>query len=222
MGRHRAEPVGKRRDHRAPKPPGGRSRPRRNPELLGWGLFLTGTSAVCLLWAEVPVALAAGLTVLLLAVFVAAWYLSAGSSTTAAPAAAGAAGTTAGLLSAATPPSTATLPSAAAPGAAQPVPKRESADLPAVPSPVSRADARTAAAAPAIPLAPEAVQEFLRIPHARPVPAAAEGTSRWTRTFGPPETGSLPLQPYVPARRSTIQTADPEGQDRRQRSHSTH
>ncbi|WP_151723953.1 hypothetical protein [Arthrobacter luteolus] len=161
-------------------------------------------------------ALAAGLTVLLLAVFVAAWYLSAGSSTTAAPAAAGAAGTTAGPLSAATPPSTAT------PGAAQPVPKRESADLPAVPSPVSRADARTAAAAPAIPLAPEAVQEFLRIPHARPVPAAAEGTSRWTRTFGPPETGSLPLQPYVPARRSTIQTADPEGQDRRQRSHSSH
>lgn len=211
MGRHRAEPVGKRRDHRAPKPPGGRSRPRRNPELLGWGLFLTGTSAVCLLWAEVPVALAAGLTVLLLAAFVAAWYLSAGSSsTTAAPAAAGPARTTA------TPPST------AAPSTAQPVPEQGSADLQAVPSPVSRADAKTAAAAPAIPPAPEAVQEFLRIPHARPVPAAAEGTSRWTRTFGPPETGSLPLQPYVPARRSTIQTADPEGQDRRQRSHSSH
>lgn len=209
MGRHRAEPVGKRRDHRAPKPPGGRSRPRRNPELLGWGLFLTGTSAVCLLWAEVPVALAAGLTVLLLAAFVAAWYLSAGSSTTAAPAAAGAAGTSATPLSAATP------------GTARPLPEPASADLPAVPSSVSRADAKTAAA-PAIPLAPEAVQEFLRIPHARPVPAAAEGTSRWTRTFGPPDTGSLPLQPYVPARRSTIQTADPEGQDRRQRSHSSH
>ena len=182
MGRHRAEPVGKRRDQRVPKPQNGRPRHRRNPELLGWGLFLTGTSAACLLWAEVPAALTAGLAVLLLAAFLTAWYLSSGSTTTPAPA----------------------------------------APEPLLPSPGPAIGEKTAAAVPAIPLASEAVQEFLGLPRPRPATAAAEGTSRWTRTFGPPETGSLPLQPYVPARRSPVQTADPQGQDRRQRSHSSY
>ncbi|MBD8045318.1 hypothetical protein H9638_16030 [Arthrobacter sp. Sa2BUA2] len=215
MGRHRAEPVGKRRDRRVPKPRSGRPKPRRNPELLGWGLFLTGTSAVCLLWAEVPLALAAGLTALLLAAFLTAWYLSAGGSTTAAVGS-----ETAGNRSNRA--AASLVPGTPDPGAAPSAPEPNSAEPSSRRSPVSGADRSTAAAVPAIPLAPEAVQEFLGLPRPRPAAAAAGGTSRWTRTFGPPETGSLPLQPYVPARRSTVQTADPQGQDRRQRSHSSH
>ncbi|MBD7994402.1 hypothetical protein H9639_03730 [Arthrobacter sp. Sa2CUA1] len=193
MGRHRAEPVGKRRDHRTAEPRSGRSGHRRNPELLGWGLFLTGTSAACLFWAEVPVALVAGVTGLLLAAFLTAWYLSAGSTT------------------------------AEGPGhrAGRSTPAPAAAEKPLQPSPVPGTGGKTAVTVPPIPLAPEAVQEFLG--GGRAASAAAPGeTSRWTRTFGPPETGSLPLQPYVPARRAAVQTADPQQQDRRQRSHSSH
>lgn len=211
MGRHRAEPEGKRRDRRVSKPQSGRPRHRRNPELLGWGLFLTGTSAACLLWAEVPVALAAGLTVLLLTAFLTTWYLSADGSTTAAPAASGAHRTRSDRAPNPSEPS----PSEPTPATPEPNSAEESSTL----SPAPGTDNKTAAPVPAIPLAPEAVQEFLGLP--RPRPATAAGTSRWTRTFGPPETGSLPLQPYVPARRTPVQTADPQGQDRRQRSHSS-
>ncbi|WP_312182005.1 hypothetical protein [Arthrobacter sp.] len=206
MGRHRAEPVGERRGHRAPKVQGGRPRRRRNPELLGWGLFLTGTSAVCLLWAEVPAGLAAGSAALLLSAFLVAWYLSVESGTTAAPAKA--------AIAAVTP-----LPAAGAARAAETSRKTAKPAVPAVDSAVQGGDS-VPAAVPAIPIAPAALQEFL--PRPRPAASAVDGPSRWTRTFGPPETGSLPLQPYVPTRRTEVQTADPEGQDRRQRSHSSY
>lgn len=72
--------------------------------------------------------------------------------------------------------------------------------------------------APAVPLAPGAAREFL----SAPVPGGTGSqASRWTRTFGPPETGSLPLQPYVPVAGKPVQTADSERHDRRQRSHSS-
>ena len=45
--------------------------------------------------------------------------------------------------------------------------------------------------------------------------------SRWTRTFGPPETGQIPLQPYLAGVADTLSTADAELPDRRQRSHSS-
>ena len=45
--------------------------------------------------------------------------------------------------------------------------------------------------------------------------------SRWTRTFGPPETGQIPLQPYLTGAPSSFATADADLPDRRQRSHSS-
>ncbi|MBP3043522.1 hypothetical protein KKR91_10960 [Arthrobacter jiangjiafuii] len=49
---------------------------------------------------------------------------------------------------------------------------------------------------------------------------AVAGESRWTRTFGPPETGQLPIQRYVAGSAAT-DPADPTLPDRRQRSHSS-
>lgn len=49
---------------------------------------------------------------------------------------------------------------------------------------------------------------------------AVAGESRWTRTFGPPETGQLPIQRYV-AGSAASDPADPDLPDRRQRSHSS-
>ena len=45
--------------------------------------------------------------------------------------------------------------------------------------------------------------------------------SRWTRTFGPPETGQIPLQPYLSGAPASFATADADLPDRRQRSHSS-
>ncbi|MDN3904287.1 hypothetical protein [Arthrobacter sp. YD2] len=45
--------------------------------------------------------------------------------------------------------------------------------------------------------------------------------SRWTRTFGPPETGQIPLQPYLSGTPASFATADADLPDRRQRSHSS-
>ncbi|MCC3265375.1 hypothetical protein [Arthrobacter gengyunqii] len=49
----------------------------------------------------------------------------------------------------------------------------------------------------------------------------ASGDSRWTRTFGPPETGQLPIQQYDAAA-AAVTPSEPEFTDRRQRSHSSH
>ncbi len=46
------------------------------------------------------------------------------------------------------------------------------------------------------------------------------GDSRWTRTFGPPETGQLPIQQYDAAAAAVV-PSQPESADRRQRSHSS-
>lgn len=212
MGRHRAQAVGNQRGRRASKPQDAPPRRRRNPELLGWGLFLTGTTAVCLVWAAVPVGLATGATALLLGAFLITWHLSADGRP---------------VVPAVSPadfpspvPATATHPAAVLPAPASPSQVSPAATRPSQVSP-----AADKPAAPAIPAAPGAVQEFL--PRARPLPAppapaSLDGPSRWTRTFGPPETGSLPLQPYVPARRAVVQAAETDGQDRRQRSHSSH
>ena len=45
--------------------------------------------------------------------------------------------------------------------------------------------------------------------------------SRWTRTFGPPETGQLPVQQYQAAAAAAV-PEDDESTERRQRSHSSH
>ncbi|MCC9145679.1 MULTISPECIES: hypothetical protein [unclassified Arthrobacter] len=45
--------------------------------------------------------------------------------------------------------------------------------------------------------------------------------SRWTRTFGPPDTGQIPLQPYRSGIPASYATADAGLPDRRQRSHSS-
>lgn len=186
VGRHRAEPEVRRREERAAKQAG---RAQRNPELLGWGVFLTGITALCLLWAGIPVSFTAGTSGLLLAAFVSAWY----ASRSAAPEAAAAS------------PAPSSEPAAEAGGTPR-----------LLPDPQPDTDAKQHAEVPPIPLAPDAAQEFLT---GRRTESAVPG-SRWTRTFGPPETGSLPVQPYVPALRASVQTADPDRQDRRQRSHS--
>ena len=183
MGRHRAEPEVRRRSQRAAN----RAAAKRSPELLGWGVFLSGTTALCLLWAQVPASVTAGATGLLLAAFAAAWYASRSAPPQAAP-----------------PDPAPAERAASAPVRSEPHPEQTPAKRPEVPS---------------IPLAPGAVQEFLTA--AGPGPEAPAGSSRWTRAFGPPDTGSLPLQPYVPALRASVHTADPERQDRRQRSHSS-
>ena len=195
MGRHRAEPEVRRRGQRAAKKPAGT---RRNPELLGWGLFLAGTTAACLLWARIPVPVTAGTSALLLAAFVTAWYASR------------------------TPVPQAVLP---APGTDQPAAVPSAAETPAAaarteaPPNLAAVPAMTLqASVPPIPLAPGAAREFLTAPAPG---GSGTQTSRWTRTFGPPDTGALPLQPYVPTRRASVQTADSEGHDRRQRSHSS-
>ncbi|MET4059643.1 hypothetical protein ABIB35_001175 [Arthrobacter sp. UYP6] len=46
--------------------------------------------------------------------------------------------------------------------------------------------------------------------------------SRWTRTFGPPETGQLPVQQYQAAAEAAAVPEDDESTERRQRSHSSH
>ena len=188
MGRHRAEPKGRRRGQRAEKRTAGSP---RSSELLGWGIFISGTTAACLLWAEATVSMAAGFSGLLLAAFTAAWYASRGTA-----------------------PQPHTTPAAnelkfpktpeafkAAEPAKTPVDAKKVPDSPL----------------PAVPLAPGAARDFL----STPVPGPSGQASRWTRTFGPPDTGSLPLQPYVPGSHQPVKTADSEQHDRRQRSHSS-
>ena len=62
-------------------------------------------------------------------------------------------------------------------------------------------------------------------PAAEPATTAAATSettdSRWTRTFGPPETGQLPVQQYHAAAAAAVPEED-ESTERRQRSHSSH
>ena len=214
MGRHRAEPGVRRRGRRAENRVSG---PQRSTELLGWGIFISGTTAVCLLWAELPVSITAGTSALLLAAFAAAWYAS---RTPVSPQprveAAGALTVPAGEVHA--------VPAVpGSPSAGRPAPAADLSVEDALRnrlesgagSPVN--DGHPEGTAPVIPLAPGAAREFLNTP----IPGSAGQASRWTRTFGPPDTGSLPLQPYIPSAHPQVKTADSERQDRRQRSHSS-
>ena len=202
MGRHRAEPEVRRRGHRAEKRA---ANLQRSTELLGWGIFIAATTAACLLWAELSLAVAAGTSALLLAAFTAAWY---GSRTSA-------------QSQQRTEPAAAAVPAAA--GAATAAAVQPPGQSAAAADPVSEGSkdaahgGRPAVTVPAIPLAPGAAREFLNTP----VPGPAGEASRWTRTFGPPDTGSLPLQPYIPAAHPQVKTADAKQHDRRQRSHSS-
>ncbi|MCC9193771.1 hypothetical protein LOC59_08940 [Arthrobacter sp. zg-Y916] len=211
MGRHRAEPVEHRRGRRTPETG---TTARRNPELLAWGVFLTGTSALSLTWAEIPAGPAAGASALLLTAFILAWYLS--------PAAATKAATSDAAVPARIPalqpspvsgpvagPGNSGAPDTAAPSVAEAIAAAAAA----------KAAAPEEAPLPRIPAAPEAVREFLGSTD-RPS-FQQDGPSRWTRTFGPPETGSLPLQPYVPTRRRTPAAPATDRRDRSQRSHSS-
>ena len=205
VGRHRAEPEVRRRGQRAGKRAAG---PQRSTELLGWGIFIAATSAACLLWAEQPLAVMAGTPALLLAAFTAAWYGSRNS----------------GLLQHPPGEGPEASPRAAAP--VLPVPLDDAASLSPFQEPAKHVPAGSAAEkqnpqsalpVPAIPLAPGAAREFLNTP----APGPDGQASRWTRTFGPPDTGSLPLQPYLPAAHPPVKTADSDSHDRRQRSHSS-
>ncbi|MER2134660.1 MAG: hypothetical protein ABS910_08285 [Arthrobacter sp.] len=166
--------------------------PQRSTELLGWGIFIAATTAGCLLWAELPLSVSAGTPALLLAAFTAAWY---GSRTSALP-------------------QQRTEPAAAREDSIEKA-ANDGGTAPTADTPVH--DGHPVVTVPAIPLAPGAAREFLNTP----APGQAGQASRWTRTFGPPDTGSLPLQPYIPAAHPPVKTADSEHHDRRQRSHSS-
>ncbi|MER1996431.1 MAG: hypothetical protein ABTA24_08050 [Arthrobacter sp.] len=168
---------------------------------------MAATTAACLLWAELPLSVSAGTSALLLAAFTAAWY---GSRPSPVPAPTGTHATHAPQASTAMPAAPDAEPARDVPGqdAASPGDAVLTQDSP---------EGQVPGAVPAIPPAPGAAREFL----STPVPGPAGHASRWTRTFGPPDTGALPLQPYVPAAHSPVKTADSESPDRRQRSHSS-
>ncbi|MCQ2000492.1 hypothetical protein [Arthrobacter zhaoxinii] len=207
MGRHRAEPIKAnkpevRRDA-APRPQG------RSPELLAWGVFLTAVAAAALLWAEAPRGAVAAGSGLLFLTFGLSWFF--------APPRALPSGSADPMEA---PTTTAAVPASFAPVAPAPVPPK-----PTVPSP-----GRTASAAEASPRAAtaHAAARNRSQPHGRraaAVPVFHEMPAepgRWTRTFGPPETGQIPLQPYLTGVPASYATAATESPERRQRSHSSH
>lgn len=92
----------------------------------------------------------------------------------------------------------------------------------------TRVPAHRRRAVPAPPPSPGPVRmQRSSSPHGRRAAAAPvvlempPEPSRWTRTFGPPETGQIPLQPYLAGVADSLSTADAELPDRRQRSHSS-
>ncbi|MCC3301137.1 hypothetical protein [Arthrobacter sp. zg-Y895] len=201
MGRHRAtkinKPVGIRVAAARPVLPQGRS-----PELLAWGVFLTAVAVVAMLWVEVPWGTVTAASALLFLAFGLSWLFAPPRTTTAAASA---------------------VPVQALPAPAVPAP----AVVPA-PAPPTIAVASPASAAPATPHARTRSADRTRnAPHGRRAAAApvfhempAE-PSRWTRTFGPPDTGQIPLQPYLAGVPASYATADNDLPDRRQRSHSS-
>ena len=199
VGRHRATktstPLGITFAATRPALPQGRS-----PELLAWGVFLTAVAAVAMLWVEVPVGIGTASSALLFLAFGLSWFFA--------------------------PPRTTTADASAAPARTLPAPVSKAA-LP-VPAPSAVAAAAPESAAPASPHTRTHSGDRTRnAPHGRRAAAApvfhempAE-PSRWTRTFGPPETGQIPLQPYLAGVSAKYATADNDLPDRRQRSHSS-
>ncbi|MCC9174368.1 hypothetical protein [Arthrobacter sp. zg-Y179] len=204
MGRHRAtkinKPVGIRVAAARPALPQGRS-----PELLAWGVFLTAVAVVAMLWVEVPWGTVTAASALLFLAFGLSWFFA--------------------------PPRTTTAVATAVPAQALPAPAvRAPAATATVPAPVPPTAAVVSPPSPA-PATPHArtrpVDRTRKAPHGRRAAAApvfhempAE-PSRWTRTFGPPDTGQIPLQPYLSGVPASYATADNDLPDRRQRSHSS-
>lgn len=234
VGRHRAEPVRK----AATTPArgtgaGNRRQSARNQELLAWGVFLTVVGAAAMVWVEVPAGTVATASSLLLFAFGVAWCFS---TSPAAPAA--------GSPAAAPSPGAAkatTVPGPSVPGPSVPGPAAQSAAPPraaaayagapasAVPAalPAARRCSVRALPSPVPPPSPGPVRVNRGAPHGRRAAATpvlhempAE-PSRWTRTFGPPDTGQIPLQPYLAGSPASFAMADADLPDRRQRSHSS-
>ena len=217
MGRHRAEPVRK----AATKPArgtdaGDRRQPARNQELLAWGVFLTLVGAAAMVWVEVPAGTVATASALLLFAFGVAWCFS--TSPAAAPSPATAKATAVPVRS---------VPGPAAQSAA---PARAVEPYPGAPAPAFPAARRRSVRAlpsPVPPPSPGPVRVNRGAPHGRRAAATpvlhempAE-PSRWTRTFVPPDTGQIPLQPYLAGSPASFAMADADLPDRRQRSHSS-
>ncbi|MCQ1950507.1 hypothetical protein NNX28_11275 [Arthrobacter sp. zg-Y859] len=208
MGRHRAtkinKPVGIRVATARPVLPQGRS-----PELLAWGVFLTAVAVVAMLWVEVPWGTVTAASALLFLAFGLSWFFARPRTTTAAatavaaqdlPAPAVRAPAAPAMVPAPAPPTVAVAsPPSPAPA---PAPASQHARARSVDRPRNAPHGRRAAAAPVF----------------HDMPAEP---SRWTRTFGPPDTGQIPLQPYLSGVPASYATADNDLPDRRQRSHSS-
>ena len=104
-------------------------------------------------------------------------------------------------------------PSEAAAEAAKPAQSTEPAPAP------KSAPAPEASETPETPEASEASESATASTTSAPN-TTGSGDSRWTRTFGPPETGQLPVQQYDAAA-AAVAPSEPESTDRRQRSHSS-
>ena len=212
-------------------------RPRRDPDLALWGIFLGVVTYAASTRTEIDPAAGAGTAFLVTAVFAALWWFggrdrpvdsdaapaaasrddaaspveadgalpAAAEPSTAAPASAGSAG----------PDAAAARSGAAGSGAASGSRRKEAAGArPPVPQ-------HQGAPVEPLPWDAAATRRGRRRADAGHQSVPADGPSRWTRAFGPPETGSLPLQQYVPTGPLPIIVADPETLDGRQRSHSS-
>ena len=225
VGRHRAEPVRK----AATKPvrgtgAGNRRQSSRNQELLAWGVFLTVVGAAAMVWVEVPPGTVATASALLLFAFGVAWCFSTS------PAAPGAGSPAAAPSPAAAKATSVPGPSVPGPAAQSAAPPQAAAAYPGAPAPALPAARRRsvrALASPVPPPSPGPVRMNRGAPHGRRAAATpvlhempAE-PSRWTRTFGPPDTGQIPLQPYLAGSPASFAMADADLPDRRQRSHSS-
>lgn len=162
-----------------------------------------------MIWVRVPAAVTAAVTGLIFFAFGAAWHFGSGRGQSPTGASTPVPSPTAQQASPARAPAPPVASAAATPEPApEPAPLRQRTAnpvAPVLPGPVrlggTAPAGRRAAAAPA----------FHEMP-AQP--------SRWTRTFGPPDTGQIPLQPYR-AGISPYAAADADLPDRRQRSHSS-
>lgn len=225
VGRHRAEPVRK----AATKPAretaaGDRRQSARNQELLAWGVFLTVVGAAAMVWVEVPPGTVATASALLLFAFGVAWCFSTS------PAAPGAGSPAAAPSPAAAKATSVPGPSVPGPAAQSAAPPQAAAAYPGAPAPALPAARRRSVRAlpsPVPPPSPGPVRVNRGAPHGRRAAATpvlhempAE-PSRWTRTFGPPDTGQIPLQPYLAGSPASFAMADADLPDRRQRSHSS-
>lgn len=246
VGRHRAEAgqarnedrqnaagrTGPRRRSTKPAPPAAAGtrraaaraaqrpqRPRRDPDLALWGIFLGVVTYAASTRTDIDPAAGAGTAFLVTAVFAAIWWFGGRDrpADSASPAAAASredsspAGADGAVAAAAEPAAAPAAGAGTAPG-----PRRR--DTAVAPPPVPQHQG-----APVEPLPWDAAagRRGRRRADAGHQAAAGDGPSRWTRAFGPPETGSLPLQQYVPTGPLPIIVADPEALDGRQRSHSS-